>query len=209
VFARGALLVCLAACGEPAAHVQLAPVNPCGKVPGSSGLRVIAYTPGGEVRRAVPPTEIDAFPGDTEQLGVEVLGNAGEVIATGKTAPLDFAALPEGAQIPVVMAPLGGFCPVGSPMQSRTAPAVARAGDGVLIVGGTGSAGTPLATAEYYDPATTSFTEVAVPGAFDDPVNGFAGVVLTELPDGRVALTGTAHTSIAYFDPATPTTSAT
>jgi len=204
VFARGALLVCLVACGEPAAHVQLAPVNLCPGVTGTSGLRVIAYTPGGEVRRPVPPTEIDAFPGDTEQLGVEVLGSAGEVVRTGKTAPLDFASLPEGAQIPVVMVPLDGFCAtVDAPLEQRTAPAVARAGNGVLIVGGTGSAGTPLATAEYYDAATSQFEAVAVPGAFDDPVNGFAGVALAEMPDGRVAITGTAHTSLAYFDPAT------
>jgi len=196
-------VVCLAACGEPAAHVQLAPVNPCMPVTGSSGLRVIAYTAGGEVRRPVPPTEIDAFPGDTEELGVEVLGSAGEVIATGKTAPLEFASLPEGAQIPLVMAPLEGFCPVGQPEDTRTAPSLARAGNGVLVVGGLSATGTPLATAEYYDAATTTFTPVAVPGAFDDPVNGFAGAVLTELPDGRVAITGTARASLAYFDPAT------
>lgn len=208
VFARGALLVCLVACGEPAAHVQLAPVNPCMQTGGSSGLRVIAYTPGGDVRRPVPPTEIDAFPGDTEQLGVEVLGSAGEVMRAGKTAPLDFASLGEGTQIPVVMVPLDGFCATQPPLESRAAPAVARAGNGVLIVGGIGSAGTPLATAEYYDAATTEFKQVAVPGAFDDPVNGFAGVALAQMPDGRVAITGTAHTSLAYFDPATLSISA-
>jgi hypothetical protein len=170
-------------------------------VTGSSGLRVIAYTPGGELRRPVPPTEIDAFPGDTEELGVEVLGSAGDVIATGKTGPLAFASLAEGTQIPVVMAPLDGFCAVGAPIEARTAPAIARAGNGVLVVGGTDAGGAPLSNAEYYDAATTTFTEVAVPGAYDDPVNGFAGVVLTELPDGRVAITGTARLSLSYFDP--------
>jgi hypothetical protein len=208
VIARGALLTCLVAwlvaCGEPAAHVQLAPVNLCPNVTGTSGLRVIAFTPGGDVRRPVPPTEIDAFPGDTEQLGVEVLGSAGEVVRTGKTGPLDFASLGEGTQIPVVMAPPGDFCAtVAPPLETRTAPAVALAGDGVLIVGGVGTAGTPLATAEYYDAKTATFQPVSVPGAYDDPVNGFAGVALAEMPDGRVAITGTAKTTLAYFDPAT------
>jgi hypothetical protein len=207
VIARGALVLAIAACGDPAAHVQLAPVNPCGSAAGATGLRVIAYTAGGEVRRAVAPSEtaeIDAFPGDTEQLGVEVLGNAGNVIATGKTGPIDFAGLADKAQIPIVMAPLGGFCPTAAqPRVARTAPAVARAGDGVLIVGGTDGSGMPLASAEYYDAATATCADVTVPGAFDDPVNGFAGVALAELPDGTVAITGTAHASLAYFDPAT------
>jgi hypothetical protein len=204
VIARGALVLAIAACGDPAAHVQLAPVNLCDAVTGSSGLRVIAYTANGEIRRAVPPTEIDAFPGDTEQLGVEVLGNGGEVVRTGKTGPIDFAGLAEGAQIPIVMAPLNTLCATpGHPVVGRTAPAVARAGNGVLIVGGTDGAGTPLSSAEYYDAATATFHDVSVPGAFDDPVNGFAGVALATLPDGTVAVTGTARASIAYFDPAT------
>jgi hypothetical protein len=209
VFARGALLVCLAACGESASHVQLAPVNLCPNVTGTSGLRVIAYTPGGDLKRPVPPTEIDAFPGDTEQLGVEVLGSAGEVVRTGKTGPIDFASLGEGTQIPVVMAPPGDVCAtLAGPLETRTKPAVAAAGDGVLIVGGLDGSGTPLATAEYYDAKTATFEPVSVPGAYDDPVNGFAGVALATLPDGRVAITGTAHTTIAYFDPATRAISA-
>ncbi|MBV8758760.1 MAG: hypothetical protein JO257_15845 [Deltaproteobacteria bacterium] len=201
---RGVLLVCLAACGDSPAHVQLAPVNPCGPAHSPTGLRVIAYTGGGELRRAVPPTEIDAFPGDTEQLGVEVLGQAGAVIATGKTAPLDFANLPNGDAIPIMMIPPGGFCATPeAPHAARTGPAIARAGNGVLILGGLDGSGAPLATAEYYDAADGTFHDVAVPGAYDDPVNGLAGAVLTELHDGRVALTGTSRELRSYFDPVT------
>lgn len=200
---RGALLVCLVACGDSPAHVQLAPVNPCGPAKSPTALRVIAYTGGGELRRAVPPTEIDAFPADTEQLGVEVLGQAGGVIATGKTAPLDFANLPDGDAIPIMMLPPGGFCAtVQTPHAARTAPVIARAGNGVLILGGTDN-GQPLATAEYYDATDGTFHDVSVPGAYDDPVNGLAGVVLTELHDGRVAMTGTSRELRSYFDPAT------
>lgn len=183
--------------------MQLAPVNLCGPAKAPTGLRVIAYTGGGELRRAVPPTEIDAFPGDTEQLGAEVIGQSGDVIATGKTTSLDFASLPTG-EIPIVMVPPGGFCPTATaPRAPRIAPTVARVGNGVLIVGGTDTAGTQLATAEYYDAATATFEDVSVPGAFDDPVNGLAGAVITELHDGRAAITGTAREVRAYFDPAT------
>jgi hypothetical protein len=207
VIARGALVLAVAACGEPAAHVELFPITPCGPTTGATGLRVIAYTPGGEIRRALSPSEpaeIDAFPGDTEQLGVEVLGAGGTVIAAGKTGPIDFAGLAEGEQIPIVMGVPDGFCRTSeSPLVTRSAPALARAGNGVLVVGGTDVDGNPLSSAEYYDATTSMFEPVSVPGAFDDPVNGFAGVVLTEMPDGRVAITGTARASLAYFDPAT------
>ena len=164
-----------------------------------TALRVIAYTPGGEIRRSVPPSDIDAFPADTEQLGVEVVGDSGALVAIGKTAPLAFADLEDGTAIPIVMAPPDGFCPVGPMTEPRRAPLVARAGTGVLVVGGTGSAGEPLASAEYYDPTTATFTAVEVPSLLVDPENGLAGAVLAELPDGRVALTGTANHALAYF----------
>ncbi|HEX5059858.1 MAG TPA: hypothetical protein VFV99_10890, partial [Kofleriaceae bacterium] len=195
----GLCALVLAACGDPAAHVQLTPVNPCGMVT-ETALRVIGYTAGGELRRTVPPNEIDAFPADTEQLGVEVVGAGGGLIAIGKTAPLAFDALTDGSDIPIVMAPPSGFCPVGPMTEPRTAPLVARAGQGVLIVGGLAPNGDRLSTAEYYDPATTTFTPVDVPPSLVDPDNGLAGAVLSELPDGRVAITGTASHALAYFD---------
>ena len=187
--ARGALLglLCVApvGCGEPAARVELVPVNPCGATP-KTALRVIAYTAGGELRRSVPPGEIDAFPADTEQLGVEVVGDSGALVAIGKTAPLAFDALEDGASIPIVMAPPDGFCPVGPLTEPRAAPLVARAGQGVLIAGGLGAAGQQLSTAEFYDATTATFTAVDVPPSLLDPENGLAGAVLSELPDGRV-----------------------
>jgi hypothetical protein len=203
VVLRGALLVLFIGCSDPAARVQLAPVSPCGQVTNETALRVVAYTAGGELRRTVPPSEIDAFPADTEQLGVEVIGDSGRLVAVGKTAPLTYGALEDGTDIPIAMAPVDGFCAVGPMTEPRRAPALARAGDLVLVVGGTGSAGEQLASAEVYDPATATFASVSVPPQLMDLENGLAGAVLSELPDGRVALTGTSSHAFAIFDPAT------
>lgn len=208
---RGWVLIALiAGCGEDPARVKLEPVAlpvadglPCGRQLAKTSLRVVAYTPAGELRRSVPPTDIDAFPEDTEQLGVEVIGSGGSLVAIGKTAPLAFDALADGTSIPILMAPPDGFCPVYPMMSARVAPAVARAGNGVLVVGGTDDTGTQLATAEWFDPATAKFMPVDVPTNLVDETNGFAGVVLTELADGTVALTGTSSHAYVVFDPAT------
>jgi hypothetical protein len=181
--------------------VQLVPVNPCGKAMSQTALRVIGYTAGGELRRSVPPNDIDAFPEDTEQLGVEVIGAGGGLVAIGKTAPLAFNELADATTIPIVMAPPDGFCAVGAMTEPRSAPLVARAGNGVLVAGGLGMSGERLSTAEYYDPATATFVAVEVPSSLVDADNGLAGAVLSELPDGRVALTGTASHALAFFDP--------
>jgi hypothetical protein len=200
-------LLLLVACGDDPAHVRLAPISPCGQVEGETALRVVAFTGEGEIRRTVPLGDgmqsIDSFPADTEQLGVEVIGDSGRVVAVGKTAPLPFNALADATEIPIVMAPLDGFCAVGPMTEPRHAPAVARAGDGVLLAGGTGAAGEQLSTAELYDRATATFVPIEVPATLMDPDNGLAGAVLTELPDGRVALTGTSSHAIAFFDPQT------
>ncbi|HUS30586.1 MAG TPA: hypothetical protein VMZ53_18885, partial [Kofleriaceae bacterium] len=201
-------LVLLAACGEPAAHVQLAPVplpGGCGLTTNKTSLRVIAFTPGGQLRRTVPPTEIDAFPADTEQLGVEVVGGSTGLLAIGKTAVLEYGELAEGTQIPILMVPPNGFCPVGALGEPRVAPLVARAGEGVLVAGGTGASGEPLSSAEYFDPRAATFSAIEVPSLLVDAANGLAGAVLTELPDGRVALSGTASHALTIFDPATRT----
>ncbi|NVB77990.1 MAG: hypothetical protein HOV81_06300 [Kofleriaceae bacterium] len=208
---RGWVLIALiAGCGEDASRVKLEPVAlpvadglPCGKQIAKTALRVVAYTPAGELRRSVPPTDIDAFPEDTEQLGAEVIGSGGSLVAIGKTAPLAFDDLADGTSIPILMAPPDGFCPVYPMMSPRVAPAVARAGNGVLVVGGTDGSGKQLATAEWFDPSTAKFVPVAVPTNLVDETNGFAGVVLTELPDGTVALTGTSSHAYVVFDPAT------
>jgi hypothetical protein len=193
-------------CGDPAAHVQLVPVslpNGCGVSTAKTALRVIAYTPGGEIRRTVPPTDIDAFPADTEQLGVEVIGGTGSLVAIGKTVPLAFGDV--DADIPIVMLPPNGVCATSPMTEPRIAPLVARAGHGVLVAGGTGASGERLSTAEYYDMTTATFSAVEVPPSLVDPANGLAGGVLTELPDGRVVLSGTASHALAIFDPATRT----
>jgi hypothetical protein len=195
----GALLASLVGCGDPAARVQLVPVNPCGMATSKTALRVIAYTGSGELRRSVPPNEIDAFPSDTEQLGVEVVGDSGALVAIGKTAPLAFDDLADATSIPIVMAPPDGFCRVGAMTEPRTAPLVARAGDGVLVAGGVGPGGEQLSSAEYYDAATATFVAVDVPASLVDAENGLAGAVLSPLPDGRVALTGTASHALAVF----------
>lgn len=205
------LFALIAGCGEDAARVKLEPVvlpvpdgAPCGKQIAKTALRIVAYTAGGEIRRTVPPNDIDAFPEDTEQLGVEVIGgNGGSLVAIGKTAPLAFNELANGATIPILMAPLDGFCPVYPMASPRVAPAVARAGTGVLVVGGTDGAGNQLSTAELFDPATATFSPIAVPTNLVDDTNGLAGAVLTELADGRVALTGTSSNAYVVFDPAT------
>lgn len=197
---------CLFGCGDPAAHVQLVPValpNGCGVSTAKTALRVIAYTPGGEIRRTVPPTDIDAFPADTEQLGVEVIGGTGSLVAIGKTAPLAFGELE--TDIPIVMLPPNGFCATSPMNEPRIAPLVARAGNGVLVAGGTGMTGEQLSSAEYYDMTTATFSPVEMPPSLVDASNGLAGGVLTELPDGQVVLSGTASHALAMFDPTTRT----
>ncbi|HEU0036351.1 MAG TPA: hypothetical protein VFQ53_37320 [Kofleriaceae bacterium] len=194
-------------CGDPPARVALVPISvgdsACGRPKGANQLSITAFATSGQVTRAVglgAPIEIADFPADTVQLGVEVLVGGGDTGAAGKTLPLDFGALDDGAAIPVMMAPPGGFCPVGALVEPRRGPLVARAGEGVLVVGGVGPAG-PLSTAERYDPRTATFAPVDVPDALQDPVNGLAGAVLATLPDGRVVLTGGSRGLMAIYDP--------
>ncbi len=200
---RVAAWVVLAACNSTPAHVTLAPVGTgsCGRPSGVTSLKVTAFGPGGEVTRAVAPDApmtIGDFPAGTMQLAVDVLVANGEVGAAGKTAPLAFDDLADGATIPIFMAPLDGFCAVGP--GGRTGAVVARAGDTVLIVGGT-AGGLPLATAELYDPATAEFAPIDVPDALRDATEGLAGVVLAPLADGRVVLTGGVRGVLTVFDP--------
>jgi hypothetical protein len=195
---------CAIGCGDPAARVTLAPIGgPCGRPASANQLAVTAFAESGEVKRAFglgQAIEIGDFPADTVQLGVEVLIGGGAIGARGKTAPLAFAELDDGAVIPIAMLPPEGMCPVGELGEPRLAPQVARAGDGVLVVGGIGPEG-PLSTAELYDPATGTFAPVEVPEALRDETSGLAGVVLATLPDGRVALSGGARGLLAVFDP--------
>lgn len=191
-------------CGDPAARVAIAPLGgDCARPTGANAIRVTAYTAGGETSRSLGLTEAIAiadFPADTEQIAIEVIVGGGGVGAAGKSAPLVFGALPDGATIPVMMAPPDGFCELPGMVEARAEPLVARAGEGALVVGGTGPSG-PLSTVEYYDPATATFAPVDVPiGLVDD--QGFTGAALASLPDGRVAVIGGPRAAFVVFDPA-------
>jgi hypothetical protein len=204
VIVRGMPLVCLLACSSPAARVQLVPIelpssdpdNPCGKPAAStvSSIRVIAYTPSGELRRT--DSEISDFPADTEQLGIELVGNDGTVLATGKTAPLvDYGDLATGAQIPVAVLPPNGFCRTNDMTEARVHPLVATAGTGVLVVGGAADS-----SAELYDPATATFTAIPLPGVLATDASALVGASIASLADGRVVVSN--GQVLIVFDPA-------
>jgi hypothetical protein len=195
-------------CGDPPARVQLVPVqlaNPaCGRPFGANAITITAYGTSAEKTESVALDEavdLADFPDTTTQLGVEVLIGGGAVGASGKTLPLVFGDLATGTEIPIVMAPPGGFCPVGPLGEARKNPLVALAGDGVLVVGGLGAGG-PLSTAELYDPRTGTFEGIEIPLQLRDDVDGLAGAVLATMPDGRVVLTGGSRGLLAVFDPA-------
>lgn len=203
---RLAVLTLALACAGPAPRVSLVAVGDgtCGRPAGATELRITALSPGGELVRAVALdglVEITDFPADTEQLAVEVLVGGGRVAAAGKSSPLAYGALADGATIPVFMAPVDGFCATGPLREPRIAPLVATAGDSVLVVGGVGVDGTPLRTAERYELATGTFVPVEVPAVLGE--RGFVGAALTELPDGRVIVSGGPSPSITIYDPAT------
>ncbi|TMQ19821.1 MAG: hypothetical protein E6J91_05260 [Deltaproteobacteria bacterium] len=190
-------------CGDPAARVRLVALGgPACRPMSANQVRVTSYGPSGEHTVALGLDEVVAigsFAADTEQIGVEVLIGGGEIGAEGKSAPLAFGALADGAAIPVLMAPPDGFCELPAMTEARAQPVVAPAGDGALVVGGMGPSG-PLSTAEYYDPTTASFVPVDVPPGLADP-QGFTGTALATLPDGRVALIGGPQRVFVVFDP--------
>jgi len=202
-------MVVAAACSDPAAQVTLAPLGgPCARPAGANLIKITAYTASGERSQSLALDEaiaITDFPADTEQLGVEVIVGGGETGAAGKSAPFrgGFTSLDDGASIPVMMGPPDGFCEVGAMTEPRAQPLVARAGDGVLVVGGVGATG-PLLTAEYYDPRTAAFTPVDVPQGLGDP-QGLTGAALASLADGRVALLGGPEHVLLVFDPVSRT----
>lgn len=212
VIARWTLLALglAAGCGDTPAHVTLAPVSlpaGCGRPSGATGIRITAYTPSGDEPRAVgvaDRVDLSDFPTDTEQLGVEVAVGGGALGAIGKTAPLAFGDLDDKAAIPIVMIPPDGFCETAGFLNvARRAPLLARAGDGVLVVGGQDAAGNAIGSAEFYDPATATFTPVEVSDVL--AAAGFTGTSLATLPSGRVVVTGGSAPAITIFDPVTRT----
>ena len=116
-----------------------------------------------------------------------------------------FLALPDGATIPIFMAPPERLLPGRrDDAEARGAPLVARAG-GRRARGRRGRRRTARrsATAEHYDPATATFCAVVVPrGA--RPGNGFVGRALATLARrARRAERRPRSRVIAVFDPAT------
>ena len=198
-----ALAVAWGACSDPAARVRVVALGgDCARPAGANAAKVTAYAAGGEAIKSLSLDEavaIGDFPADTEQIGIEVLVGGGAIGAQGKSAPLVFEALADGAAIPILMAPPGGFCELPGMLEARAQPLVARAGDGALVVGGTGDTG-PLSSAEYYDPTTATFRPIAVPRVLTDG-QGFTGAALATLPDGRVALIGGHQRAAIVFDP--------
>jgi hypothetical protein len=203
VIARDALvLLALAACNDPA-RVRLVPVpNGCDSPP-RSRIKITSFAPSGAVFDTITgdtAVAISDLPADTEQLGVEVFGGDPEAVTSqGKTAPFAAGALGDGETIPVFMAPPNGACSVGDLNVARQAPQAARAGDGVVVVGG--DAG--QATAEYYDPLIATWAGVHVPSLLIDDAEGLGGMVLTTLADGRAMLSGGARGFYSVFDPQT------
>src|SRR5262245_15219019 len=104
VIARWPLVATLlvGACGDPAARVTLVPValdGNCGHPTTRAAIALTAFAPSQEAHRSVPldgHIDLADLPADTVQIGVEVVAG-GAVVAAGKTAPLDFANLPEGS----------------------------------------------------------------------------------------------------------------
>lgn len=208
--ALSALVLSGAGCGDDPARVTLEPVAlplSCGRPRSATAIRVTGYTADREITHAVGLDEVvdlSDFPASTEQIGVEVAVGGGVLGAIGKTAPLAFGDLADKERIPIVMLPPGDFCEAAGFMHTaRQAPLVARAGEGVLVVGGRSATGERLGSAEYYDPATSTFTVVPVSDVLGG--SGFAGASLVTLPDGRVAVSGGPQSVITIFDPATRT----
>lgn len=197
-------------CGDDPARLTLEPVAlplSCGRPKNATAIRVTAYAADRSITRAVgldETVDLAEFPDSTEQIGVEVAIGGGAFGAIGKTMPLAYGELKDKALVPIVMLPPNDFCEAAGFMHvARRAPLVARAGDGVLVVGGSSATGEFLGSAEYYDPSTATFTEVPVSDVLGG--GGFAGASLVTLPDGRVAVSGGPQPVITIFDPVTKT----
>jgi len=98
----------------------------------------------------------------------------------------------------------GVFVPTGSMSVARDSPSATLLPDGrVLVVGGLDAAGTPLASAELYDPRTGTFSPTGSMSVARDYPSA------TLLPDGRVLVVGGFDASAELYDPRTGTFSPT
>ncbi len=198
-------LACAAACGGDAPGVRLVPAGegPCGR---PADARSLLVTPLGELRAERLPISLDApvaladLPVATRQLAVEVIGDGGRVLAQGKTAPFELAALADGDVLAVAMAPPDDACPAGALTVARDRPLVAAVGGGVLVAGGHGPL--PLASAEWFDPATHTTVPVPLPAGLVG-ARGLAGAARVPLADGTVALVGGPSPGFTIYDPET------
>ena len=215
----------LTGCGGETISVELRRVVPeadpgCGAPGDAVSMQITALgdfpadrvvTIGGSLS---PDTRLDlaSLPLATRVLRISVFDAQG-LRTIGKTAPLSLGDLDDGAVIPVFMTPPGGMCPTGPPLEARTAPIVARAGDQVLIAGGFGATGEPVAEVERYDPATGRFTVLAE-SLYTAPEDGLIGATATSVSDpgsgadpgaggSRVVIAGGPSSGYQVYDAAT------
>jgi hypothetical protein len=135
----------------------------------------------------------------------------GDVLVAGGLHHIAFTAASESlASAEVYDGATGTFKATGSMAVSRMDPTAAPLPDGrVLVVGGQiwGGAGTPLASAEIYDPASGEFTATGSMAA------ARIGAMAAPLPDGSVLVAGGygegSLSSAEVFDPETEEFSAT
>ncbi len=171
--------VAVAACGgEASPNHEIVPIvppveDPC---PIPEGVREVVihalgdFPPSGETAangRFDEPLSIDKFPAETEEILIELLGPGGVVLAHGRSGRFDLGSLPDGAPVPIFIAPPRSFCPVGAPATPRRDAIAVRARDRVLVVGGVDEGGEPVTTAELYDPKTAGFTTLDPAPYFD------------------------------------------
>ena len=187
----------LPACGAPADGRTLI-IEALGHFPASEATaRSIEVSAGAVV-------DIASFPPETRALTVEVIGAGGAISAVGQSVPFagPLGELPDGTEVPVLMAPPMGACPTGPPARFRLQPLLARAGAGVLVAGGVDGAGAPVHVVEYYDPATATFTTLAE-RLYGTDDRGLAGASVTAAADGRVAIAGGPVPAYQVYDPTT------
>jgi hypothetical protein len=212
-------MLCLAACSEPSAtRIVISRVAPaadpgCGAPEDARTMivRALGDFPASEsTAQSIAlgddvAFEIERFPVTTRMLEVEVRGFGGAVRRVGRSTDFSIDALGKDAVIPVFMAPLEGVCATGPSQVDRRRALLARAGHGVLVVGGIDPDGAALPTAEFYDPTQGAFLSLdsTLYGA-GTPL-GQQGSSLTTLSTGDVALVGGGATAFQLFDPATMT----
>jgi hypothetical protein len=188
-------LLIATACGGETRHVTLGRVATMCPTPADGvTLQVLALgdfpdAPGLSQPIGMPISST-LFPGTTRALTVTVLGAGGTVRAVGRTGTIDLDTVPDRATLEVFTAPPRSFCQVGSLSRPRARPLVARAGNGVIVAGG--SAG----GAERYDPSTGMFTALA-----SEPAGDLTGGSIATLADGRVLFVRAGHYQL--YDPAT------